>query len=190
VDVISAAVLLRHADRFLLQRKDAGYPLQAFRDHLCFVGGSWTASRDRTPKDTALRELEEEVAPFPGGGLRFVGAFDLWIPELRTRTRDYHILNFIYTMELDTDGHKLLEGDAAWLDQASAQRGRWCWGYDHVMAQSAAELGLDWQGSVDAAVRCAPNPTHGDTPFAAMDLEGLRLNPLRDGDIDEAAPLR
>ncbi len=191
MDVISAAVLLRHGDRYLFQRKDQGYPVEAFRGHLCFVGGSWTETGDRTPRDTALRELHEEVAPAPTSPqLAFLGAFTLWVPECRTRTRDYQILNFIYALDLDADGHELLEGDAAWRALPAARRERWCWGYDHVLGHCAEHLGVAWGVTPDPAVRCEPTQVSGDTAYADMDLSALRLNPLRDGDLDEAAPLR
>lgn len=188
MDVISAALVLRRGERYLFQRKDDGYPVEAFRGDLCLVGGSWTERADQCALDTALRELAEEVTPCPSGTPTSLGGFELRVPQLRTGTRDYHILNFIFLLELGGADYELLEGDRAWRSWNDALAGPWCWGYDHILAAIAAPLGETWVGALDPAVTC--DRWSGPQRYDELDLSGLRFNPHRDGDIDDAAPLR
>lgn len=188
LDIVSAAIVLSCGDHFLVQRKDSTYPVERFRGRLCLVGGSWTTAADRNPRDTALRELDEEVNPrVTRRDIRFLGAFDIRVPAASNGLRDTWILNFIYALEIDSDGHNLLEGEAAWFTwDALRTASTWCWGYDHVMAQCAPQLGRLWGAVGEVGVTCARRDL-SDVDYTDMELDDLRLNPLRTGDVDEDA---
>jgi len=66
-NIASVAIIYPASDPSILfiDRKDNGYPILAFRQMLCPIGGNWigeSALSDRNPYDTWCREVSEELS--------------------------------------------------------------------------------------------------------------------------------
>ncbi|MBI2098082.1 MAG: hypothetical protein HYT49_00255 [Candidatus Wildermuthbacteria bacterium] len=66
-NIASVGIIYRrfHPDQILIDIKDGGYPLKAFRWMLCPIGGNWigpTARNDQNTRDTLIREMSEELS--------------------------------------------------------------------------------------------------------------------------------
>lgn len=187
----SNIIVVSRDGRMLMQRKTAGYRYTAYVGKLCLIGGGWTEPEDRNPRQTALRELAEEVRPrrlFDGADalLQYVGAYELVVPaEISGRQplerSAARLLTFTFELVLpDFDDVRLLEGEAVVVPSTSALSEPICWGHDHIVADWAAQR---WHAlpalPLEERVTCAQVGTVEPKDYGELDLERLRINPRR-----------
>jgi len=65
--IASSGIIYKESDpsKIFLEIKDKTYPIKQFRHALCPIGGNWigeAAKKDRGPKETFNREVEEELS--------------------------------------------------------------------------------------------------------------------------------
>jgi len=189
--VFGANIILHSGDQLLLQRKTPGYRFLAYVGQLCLIGGGWTEDSDLSPRQTALRELAEEVEPAAlyadaEAALRFVGTYEIVVPaEVSGRQpldrQPARLLTFAFELPVPTlEGAWLLEGDAAPIDTIAELAEPVCWGHDHILADWAAR-----SGRPAPRLRCEPRVTCarvGDVEpkdYGELELERLQINPRR-----------
>lgn len=194
-DVYGTSIIVRGSDGFLFQRKTAGYFMERFVGQLCLIGGGWTEASDLSPRDTAWRELVEELRPLSliegldATSLRFIQGFDVSLPERVTGSQAVRMINFLFDLTLDRplgDQAFLTEGEAAFAPDSASVTGPFCWGYDHILAFYAQHRGVGFSAlEVASEVRCEPLMSEEPDGYAALDLSGLRLNPF-EAPVDES----
>jgi hypothetical protein len=95
---------LRDPADIFLEIKGVGYPMPAFRNCLCFIGGNWigsNAANDHGPRDTFCREVCEELSLDHGTQ----GTIELGSLGLTTGVESFEARSFDHTPtqpELDT----------------------------------------------------------------------------------------
>ena len=66
-NIVGVGIIYRtqNPSEIFLDIKNNGYPMIAYRQHLCLIGGNWvgeTACNDENPMQTFLREFREEIS--------------------------------------------------------------------------------------------------------------------------------
>jgi hypothetical protein len=200
IDAVVALTLIRSGTRYIFQRKTAGYPLTTYIGQLCLIGGGWTRADDQSPRETAWRELTEEVQPeeaLPAtmAALRFVGWFDLQLSAAATGARAYHIWDFVYELDLPAGCSaadvRLTEGESMVVDTTAPIQEAFCWGHDHLLRWYAADRAQLASGFPLAdGVECRLVSVVEPVAYRNLDLSELRVNPLQTGDLDDRQPIQ
>lgn len=186
----TAVSIIRRGGIFTFQLKTPGYPIQAYVGGLNLFGGTWTNAEDRSPFDTIVRELSDELTGIPPSLRERVKPFAeyfIHVPASIIGREEHNYRASVFELEVDGDITSN-EGIAERvdIDDLVKKRVRSIIGGYHRAVEDYLEtlgVGTEVNGFGDIfVVRLDSDPS---APYEQRELDWYKKIPLASGNLTD-----